>query len=152
MTNSNENELKVGDVVSYCIIGSWHVGTVNYAHKGNKNIAAHFTCGHDCLLMSNAEWQRGIHPSLLPDGLLLDAHIEISRLKAENQKQSEELEAARKDKARFDYVLKYVTDWTFDEKNVWHMHSIFLSKVFKAKTQAECIDQAIEAMLDFKKD
>lgn len=102
MTNLNENELKVGDIVSYLPKGS------NFTYCVVKVANEHHIKHLKHLLAVSASWQHGIHPSLIPAGYQL---ISTNRLTALEQEKvdlivrfekkllakAKELEAARKE-------------------------------------------------------
>lgn len=104
MTNSNENELKVGEVISHKYKDKWYLWNVEKSPRSPAPNIFFIRSGRNTNFIHYDEegdtWQRGIHPSLIPDGFCL-SKIEDSEtqtdLSIENTSLRKELEAARKE-------------------------------------------------------
>lgn len=105
MTNSNENEneLKVGDVISERLRNGheyWFAKTVIQINRyGDLRDDSFKVSGGNTIYFKNDDWQHGIHPSLLPEGFELVKKDDVFDLveKTIIENLNEELEAARKE-------------------------------------------------------
>lgn len=96
---SNENELKVGDVISCLHLGDWYSAKVVGVYGDGSFSTRH---GNRFLGNEGVDWQRSIHPSLIPKGFELIKSSEIERL---NQDKVEQLEAAKAEIERLRQVV-----------------------------------------------